>query len=105
MAFSPEAQDFLWKFIVFFSLLVYAILFSYFSLAWLKAKINYDPKTSDLRTPLMQPNSLSGMQRTLLLVRGDDIESGLRGKVIEKFEKAGFQLVAMKLAKANESKL
>jgi nucleoside diphosphate kinase len=45
------------------------------------------------------------MQRTLLLVRGDDIESGLRGKVIEKFEKAGFQLVAMKLAKANESKL
>lgn len=32
-----------------------------------------------------------------MLVRGADIEAGLTGKVISKFEKAGFNLVSMKL--------
>ncbi|XP_077558213.1 uncharacterized protein LOC144173830 [Haemaphysalis longicornis] len=44
-------------------------------------------------------------ERTFIIVNPDGVQRGLIGKIISRFEKNGFKLVAMKLIQANEATL
>ena len=56
---------------------------------YLKYIINHKPE-DDLQTPLMQPSYLTGTERTVVMFRAADLESGLSGKLIARFEACKF---------------
>lgn len=45
------------------------------------------------------------MEQTVILIKPDGMRKGLAGKVISRFEKAGFKMVATKLIKLDQSLL
>jgi len=74
--------------IVAITLSAFLLVFFYSCFNWLKYKVNYDP-LKELKRPLMQPHSITNLERTLILVRDIDNESGLVGKVIQRLETSG----------------
>ncbi len=44
------------------------------------------------------------IERTLVLLKPDAVERGLMGRILERFEDAGFKIVAMKMLQANKEK-
>lgn len=42
------------------------------------------------------------LERTLVLIKPDGVERGLIGDIVSRFEKAGFRIIGLKLAKVNE---
>lgn len=45
---------------------------------------------------------MSGLERTLIILKPDTIQRGLVGEVISRFERAGLKIIAMKMAAPDE---
>lgn len=44
------------------------------------------------------------IERTLVLLKPDAVERGLMGRILERFEDAGFKIVGLKMVQANEAR-
>lgn len=71
--------------IVVIPIVVMSVVCFYSSCTWIKYKVNYDP-AKEIQRPLMLPNSSTDLERTVVLIRDVDSESGLVGKVIQRME-------------------
>ena len=69
------------KVLIVIPLLLIIVICIYGLCKWLKYKINYDP-SNELNRPLIQPPVATNLERTMVLVRDVDANSGLVGKVI-----------------------